>query len=281
MDSLTPGDVVGSMINAGAARKTLTVTDLLVRGALSGALLGIATTLAVTAAVQTGAPIVGALIFPVGFVMIVLMGLELVTGNFALLPLAGFAGRMPLGTMIGNFICVFIGNLIGSALYAALFAVVITNGFTTPATAGVAQKLIQLAEARTIGYAAIGTPGLITAFVKAILCNWMVCMGVTMSLSCTSQIGRILGAWMPIRMFFALGFEHAVVNMFVIPVGMMLGGKISVADWWLWNQIPVTLGNFVGGFIPVACAFYVTYAAGRGRVLQPAGKSATAAAGDD
>jgi len=279
MDSLSAGDVVGNMINAGAARKSLTVKDLLVRGAIAGALLGIATSLAVTAAVQTGVPLVGALIFPVGFIMMVLMGMELVTGNFALLPLAGLAGRMPIGGMIRNFVWVFIGNLLGSALYAALFAVVITNCFTTPATAGVAQKLVQLAEARTIGYAAIGTPGLVTAFTKAILCNWMVCMGVTMSLATTSQIGRILGAWMPIMIFFAQGFEHAVVNMFVIPVGMMLGGKITLADWWLWNEIPVTIGNFVGGFIPVACAFYVTYGAARSRVAQPTGTAV--AVGDD
>jgi formate/nitrite transporter len=222
---------------------------------------------------------VGALIFPVGFIMIVTMGMELVTGNFALLPMAGFAGRMKPGAMISNFVWVFIGNLIGGALYAALFAVAITNAFTLPATAGVAQKLVQLAEARTIGYAAIGTPGLVTAFVKAILCNWMVCMAVTMSLACRSQIGRIVGAWLPIMTFFAQGFEHGVVNMFVIPAGMMLGGRITLADWWLWNEIPVTIGNFVGGFIAVACAFYVTYAAGRGRLSQPA--EAVAAVGDD
>jgi formate/nitrite transporter len=268
------------MINAGAARKALTIRDLLVRGALSGGLLGIATSLAVTAAVQTGSPIVGALIFPVGFIMIVLMGMELVTSNFALLPMAGFAGRMPLATMLANFGWVFIGNLIGSVLYAALFAVVITNGFTSPATAGVAQRLVQLAEARTIGYQAIGAAGLLTGFVKAILCNWMVCMGVTMSLATTSQIGRIFGAWMPIMIFFAQGFEHAVVNMFVVPVGMMLGGRISFADWWLWNQIPVTLGNFVGGFLLVACAFYVTYAQGRTRLTVSSGEAAVAA-GDD
>ena len=65
----------------------------------------------------------------------------------------------------------------------------------------------------------------------------------------TSTIGKIACAWMPIFIFFAQGFEHSVVNMFIIPTGMMMGAKVSVADWWLWNQIPVTLGNLVGGFI--------------------------------
>jgi formate/nitrite transporter len=279
MDSLAPENIIGSLINAGAARKGLTVPDLLIRGGLAGALLGIATSLAVTAAVQTGIPLAGALIFPVGFVMIITMGLEMVTGSFALLPIAAFAGRMTLRPMLGNFAWVFLGNLIGGALYALLFAIVVTNGFTTPATAGIAQKLVQLAEARTIGYAALGAPGLLVCVVKAVLCNWMVCMGVVMSLSSTAQIARIVGAGIPIMVFFAQGFEHCIVNMFVVPVGMLLGARISVADWWLWNQIPVTLGNFVGGFLLVAGAFYATY----GSRVRPARAAAEAvgAAGDD
>jgi formate/nitrite transporter FocA (FNT family) len=64
---------------------------------------------------------------------------------------------------------------------------------------------------------------------------------------------------MPIFIFFAQGFEHSVVNMFIIPTGMMMGAKVSVAQWWLWNQIPVTLGNIVGGFVFTGLALYATY----------------------
>ncbi len=64
---------------------------------------------------------------------------------------------------------------------------------------------------------------------------------------------------MPIFLFFAQGFEHSVVNMFVIPSGMMLGAKVTLADWLLWNQIPVTLGNLVGGFLFTGLALYTTY----------------------
>ena len=87
MDYLKPAEVVNAMIEAGARKAALSVSDLLVRGALAGAILGIATSLAITASVQTGVPLVGALIFPVGFVMIVLLNLELVTGSFAVLPM--------------------------------------------------------------------------------------------------------------------------------------------------------------------------------------------------
>jgi formate/nitrite transporter FocA (FNT family) len=106
-------------------------------------------------------------------------------------------------------------------------------------------------------------------FVKAILCNWMVCMGVVMGMCSTSVIGRIAAAWMPILIFFAQGFEHTVVNMFIIPAGMMMGAKVSLFDWIIWNLIPVTLGNLVGGFIFVALALFVTFARKPAEALQP------------
>jgi len=258
MDSLKPADIVASMVQAGVTKAALGPLDLLVRGALSGALLGVATSLAVSAAVQTGQPLVGALIFPVGFVMIVLLGLELVTGSFALLPLAVLRTRASFGTVLANWSWVFLGNLLGSVIYAALLVIALTTaGQIEPS--GTAARIVQIAEAKTIGYAHFGAAGMLTVFVKAILCNWMVCLGVVMSLSSTSTVGRIVAAWMPILVFFAQGFEHSVVNMFLIPAGMLMGAKVSFADWWVWNQIPVTLGNIIGGLLLTGLALYVTF----------------------
>ena len=276
MDSLSPQAIVAAMVRAGAVKAGLGVRDLLVRGFLSGALLGFATSLALGATVQTGQPLVGALIFPVWFVMIVLLGLELVTGSFALLPLAVMNGQTRISTMLANWSWVFLGNLIGSVVYAFLLVITLTNAFHTD-PAGLATRLIQVAEAKTIGNAAIGAGGMLTVFVKAMLCNWMVCLGVVMALSSTSTIGRIAGAWMPILVFFAQGFEHSVVNMFIIPAGMMMGAKVSFADWWLWNQIPVTLGNLVGGFVFTGLALYVTYGTDSpAQAIAPAAKPAPA-----
>jgi formate/nitrite transporter len=219
---------------------------------------------------------VGALIFPVGFVMIVLLGLELVTGSFALLPLAAMNGQTRMSTVLANWGWVFLGNLIGSVVYAFLLVITLTNAFHIEPS-GLAARLVQVAEAKTIGYAAIGAGGMLTVFVKAMLCNWMVCLGVVMALSSTSTIGRIAGAWMPILVFFAQGFEHSVVNMFIIPAGMMMGAKVSFADWWVWNQIPVTLGNLVGGFVFTGLALYVTYGPDSAApAMTPAAKAAPA-----
>ena len=253
MAYVKPDVVVENMIQAGIAKGRLGARDLLIRGLLSGALLGFATTLAFTATAQTGLGIVGALIFPVGFVMIVLLGLELVTGNFALIPLGVMDGKIKVADLIFNWSWVFLGNLIGGILYAFLFAK------TLAPAAPLAKMIIGISEAKTLGYAKLGYDGLVSAFIKAILCNWMVTMGVVMGLTSQSTIGKITAMWLPILTFFAQGFEHSVVNMFVIPAGMILGAQVSLADWWVWNQIPVTLGNIVGGFIFTGLALYITY----------------------
>jgi len=258
MDYAKPADVVASMIAASKVKLNLEPRDLLIRGALSGALLGTATSFAFGAALSTGQPLVGALIFPVGLVMIVLLGLELVTGSFALLPLARLERTSGPGPILANWAWVFLGNLLGSIAYGVLLAIALTS-FGKVELAGVAARIVATAEAKTIGYAALGTAGMITVFVKAVLCNWLVCMGVVLAMTTSSTIGKIAAAWLPISVFFAQGFEHTVVNMFVIPTGMLMGAKVTVADWWLWNQIPVTLGNIVGGFVFTGLALYLTY----------------------
>jgi len=258
MDYAKPTDVVASMIDAGSKKLALGPRDLLIRGAMSGALLGAATTLAFTGAVTTGQPLVGALIFPVGLVMIVLLGLELVTGSFALVPLARLEGKASWNAVIANWSWVFVANLLGSIAFGALIAISLTS-MGKVEVAGVAARIVAVAEAKTIGNAALGTAGMVSVFVKAILCNWLVCLGVVMAMTSTSTVGKIAATWLPIFLFFALGFEHAVVNMFVIPTGMLLGAKVSVSDWWLWNQIPVTLGNLIGGFVFTGLALYLTY----------------------
>jgi len=258
MDYVKPAEVAKTMVEAGRMKLSLSPRDLLIRGALSGALLGTATSFAFTAAVSTGQPLVGALIFPVGLVMIVILGLELVTGSFALVPLPYLEGRASPGAVIANWSWVFLGNLLGSIGYGVLLAIALTNFWHAEPT-GVAARIVATAEAKTVGFAALGAAGLTVAFIKAMLCNWLVCLGVVMAMTSSSTIGKLAGAWLPISVFFAQGFEHTVVNMFIIPTGMLMGAKVTVADWWLWNQIPVTLGNLLGGFTFTGLALYATY----------------------
>lgn len=258
MDYVKPADVAAAMIDTGRHKLGLTPADLIIRGSLAGSILGAATSLAFTGALQTGVPLVGALIFPVGLAIIVLLGLDLVTGSFGLVPLPCIENDADARAMLANWAFVFLGNLIGSMAYGGLLTIALTD-FGAVQPAGVAAQIIAAAQAKTTGYAAYGAAGLVTVFVKGMLCNWMVCLAIVMAMTTTSTIGKIAACWMPMLIFFGQGFEHSVVNMFLIPTGMMLGAKVTLAQWWLWNQIPVTLGNIVGGFIFTGLAIYITH----------------------
>jgi formate transporter len=259
-----PGQVVESMVNAGEAKAKLPVKDLLIRGGLAGALLGFGTTLAFTAEIQTGLGIVGAFLFPAAFVIIILLGLELVTGSFALIPVAVMEQRATVKQMLNNWFWVIIGHIIGAVFYAVLYTIAVTQlGHVNDHA--VAGKIMAAAETKTLGYKSLGSDGLIVVFVKAVLCNWMVTLGAVMAMTSKSVIGKIAAMWLPILIFFAQGFEHAVVNMFVIPAGMLLGADITMADWWLWNQFPVTAGNLVSGLIFTGMALYVTHGQGEAK----------------
>ncbi|WP_166333090.1 formate/nitrite transporter family protein [Sphingobacterium chungjuense] len=259
MDYITPQEVADNMMTTAINKSRLTVGDLLIRGALSGALLAISVTLALMATTQTSLSLMGAFVFPVGFVIIVILGLELVTGSFALVPIAWMEKKISGLNMLKNLFWVFVGNLLGSLLFAVLFWAASTESGQLREIGVIEQALVSISEKKTVGYASHGAPGLFSAFVKAILCNWMVCMGVIMSMTSKSTLGKILAAGIPIFIFFALGYEHAVVNMFVIPAGMMFGAKVSIGNWWLYNQLIVTAGNIVGGLLFTGMAIYYTH----------------------
>lgn len=257
-DYVKPAETVEYMVESAVTKATLAPIDLLVRGALAGALLGFVTSLAFLVSAQTGEFIVGALLFPAGFVLIILLGLELLTGNFGIMPTGWFAGRITFGQVVANWCWVFVGNLAGSLLYAVLFWMVATEtGHTTGGVIG--DQFRALAVSKTTAHEAYGASGLVTVFVKAVLCNWMVSLGSVMGLASRSTTGKTISAWLPILIFVEQGFEHSVVNMFAIPLGMMFGAHVTLADWWLWNEIPVTLGNMVGAFVFTGGALYFTF----------------------
>jgi len=257
-DYVSPKELMQEAVPLAKRKSELPARDLLIRGILAGAFLGYATSLVFVVLSQGLPPIVGAILFPVGFVVLVLLGLELVTGNFALLPAGVMAGTVRVAKLLRNWGWVYLGNLIGSVLYAVLFYLVITN-WRTGNGGAVADLLKQAAQKKTLAYAALGYSGWGTALVKAVLCNWMVTIGAVLALVSRSTVGKIAAMWLPIMTFFALGFEHSVVNMFLIPSGMILGASISLGQALFWNLLPVTLGNLFAGTLLTGVALYVTY----------------------
>ncbi|EAQ70367.1 formate and nitrite transporters [Synechococcus sp. RS9917] len=266
MDYVLPNELVDGMIAAGGKKATVSVKNLLLRGFYSGAILGLAVILALTVAIQSKLPFLGSVLFPFGFASIVLFGMELVTGNFALLPMATWAGKSTWGATFRNWSWVWIGNFIGTLLVAVIMAVSLTSGGTVDPSADggvwpqVAQKIISLNIANVEKkYEALGSLGFFLAILRGIVANWLVCLGVTMALVSKSVPGKILACWLPITAFQTLGMEHIVVNQFLHTAGPILGSGVPFYKVIVWNFLPVTIGNIIGGMVFIGMLFYSTH----------------------
>lgn len=260
MSYLVPSEFVTKMVDAGESKIFMSTRDTLIRAYMAGAILALAAVFAITVAVQTGSPLVGAMLFPVGFSMLYLMGFDLLTGVFVLTPLALIDKRpgVTVGGVLRNWGLVFAGNFAGAFTVAVMMAIVFTYGFSVDPGA-VGQKIAGIGEARTLGYKEYGAAGMLTLFIRGMLCNWMVSMGVVGAMISTSVTGKVIAMWMPIMLFFAMVFEHSVVNMFLFPSALILGGNFSVMDYIIWNEIPTVLGNLVGGLAFTGLTLYTTH----------------------
>ena len=279
MAYLAPAEFVTKMVDAGESKIFMSTRDTVIRAYMAGAILALAAAFAVTVTVQTGIPIVGAILFPVGFCMLYLLGFDLLTGVFTLTPLA-LIDRRPGVTLQGvlrNWGLVFLGNFAGALTVAVMMAITFTYGFQTEPNE-VGKKIGSIGEARTVGYAAYGAAGMLTLFIRGVLCNWMVSTGVVGAMLSTSVSGKVIAMWMPIMLFFFMTFEHSVVNMFLFPSALMMGGNFSVLDYFIWNEIPTVIGNLVGGFAFVGLTLYSTHVRTGAKRPQPRLGAAHAAA---
>ena len=260
MAYLAPSEFVTKMVDAGESKIFMSTRDTVIRAYMAGAILALAAWFAVTINVQTGQPLAGAILFPVGFSMLYLLGFDLLTGVFVLAPLALFDKRpgVTIGGVLRNWGLVFIGNFAGAMTVAFMMAYVTTFGFTEPPNpVGVA--IGKTGESRTLGYAAHGFPGMLTLFIRGMLCNWMVSTGVVGAMISTTVSGKVIAMRMPIMLFFYMVFEHSMVIIFLFPSGLLLGAKFSWLDYFIWNEIPTVLGNLAGGLAFTGLTLYATH----------------------
>jgi formate/nitrite transporter len=260
MSYLEPTEFVTKMVDQGESKVYMSTRDTLIRAFMAGAILALAAAFAITVATTTGSPLVGAILFPVGFIMLYLMKFDLLTGVFTLVPLA-LIDKRPGVTMQGllrNWGLVFIGNFCGAITVAFMISFILTYGYNTDGGA-IAAKVSTIGESRTLGYASHGADGWFTIFIRGMLCNWMVSMGVVGAMVSSSATGKMAAMWMPIMLFFFMGFEHSIVNMFLFPFSMIMGGEFTFMQYIVWNELPTVLGNLVGGFVLVGLPLYFTH----------------------
>lgn len=260
MAYLQPSEFVTKMIDAGESKVFMSTKDTLIRSFMAGAILALAAAFAISINVNTGQPLAGAVLFPVGFCLLYLLGFDLLTGVFMLTPLA-LIDKRPGVTLAGvfrNWGLVFVGNFGGAFTVAIFMVITFTYGWSVEPNA-IGQKIGVISEGRTVGYSEHGASGMLTLFIRGVLCNWMVSTGVVAAFISTQVSGKVIAMWMPIMLFFYMGFEHSIVNMFLFPSGLLMGGDFTISDYLIWNEIPTVLGNLVGGLTFVGLTLYSTH----------------------
>ena len=184
---------------------------------------------------------------PIALICILLGGGELVTSNIMIMSL-GQIGRTNFlqnaAAQLGNRLHGQFGGHAGDGVFSSDTMSALIKG-------SVAEKTIAVAEAKV--HMDFGR-----AFVSAVACNWMVCMGAWLHFAAKNTTGRMLAIWFPVMIFVLNGFQHLVANMFVIPAGILAGANITWGQFF-FNMIPVFLGNVVGGASFVGASYLYTY----------------------
>ena len=251
-----PKGITDAGTATGIKKASLSPGKMLVGGFLAGAYIAFAGLLAITVSSGLKPNIWGTLptlftgsVFALGLILVVIAGSELLTGNMALVPLAFMRRQVSMAALIGNFTWVTIGNLLGSLFVAYFLAV----------KSGVVTAELPLARLTAIA----NTKGLEETewqiFLRAVGCNWLVCLAVWMALGADDIGGKVLAIFFPIMGFVAMGFDHVVANMFFLPAAIFAG--VDGITWWtaIHNWIFAFLGNLVGAGVFVAGAYYYLY----------------------
>lgn len=255
MPVATPAETLNKASDAGIAKaSSRTLPKLIMAGILAGAYIALGGVLSiiigfgfpeVTAANPGMQRLLSGLVFPVGLMLVVVLGADLFTGNNALLMPPLLERRIGLGKVLMNWTVIWLTNFAG-CLLVAYFLVYLT-GLTASGPYAVAVNGIAVSKVlQSFG----------VVFLKGIGANWCVCLAVWLALSGKSLGEKLLACEIPVMAFVALGFEHAIANMFFIPLGMMQGAEISVGQLFWSNLLPATLGNIVGGALFVGIVHY-------------------------
>lgn len=252
MKILSPREITAAAADAGAAKAAFTSSDtprLLLSAAMAGAYISLGAVLSLTLGfgfpeLTAGNPglqrLLSGLSFPIGLMLVVVLGAELFTGNNAVLIPSMVSGRHGSRLTLLNWVLVYLGNLAGALSFT--YFMVYLCGLT--ASGPWHNAIVGIAEAKV-------SMGWWTVFLKGIGANWCVCLAVWLALSGKTLIDKIVGCWWPVMAFVVLGYEHSIANMFFIPLGMMEGADVGILQSVTANFIPATLGNIVGGALLV------------------------------
>jgi len=258
-DAYPPAQVARLVEQVGVKKANLPIVPTLMLGLLAGAFIAFGAmyyTVVMTGSTLGFGParLLGGVAFSLGLVLVIVGGAELFTGN-NLIVMAWAERKISLAQLLRNWTLVYVANFAG-ALGCALMV-------TWSGTLGMGDGAVA-ETAMVIGRAKVAL-GFGEAFFRGVLCNTLVCLAVWLCFAAHSVGGKILAIVLPISAFVALGFEHSVANMYLIPVAMLAGAEGVGVAGLVGNLVPVTLGNIVGGGVFVALVYWLIYLHGRQR----------------
>jgi formate/nitrite transporter len=257
IDAYAPAEIAGRAETAGVNKARQAAVPTLALAVLAGAFIAFGA--ALFTLVMTGNPLglgparlLGGVAFSLGLVLVIVGGAELFTGN-SLIVFAWADRLITTRRLLRNWGLVYLGNFAGATGTAVMVYLSGTLAIGAGTDAGaVGDTAARIAEAK------VALPAF-EAFVRGILCNVLVCLAVWLCFSARTVAGKVLAIVFPISAFVALGFEHSIANMYMIPVGWMAGAEAVTLGGFLHNLVFVTAGNVVGGGVLVALVYWLVY----------------------
>jgi formate/nitrite transporter len=260
-----PDEIAQAAVESGVAKATLRWDKVLVGAFLAGAYIAFGGLVAISVSSGLDPKTWGTLptlfmgiAFCLGLVLVILAGSHLLTGNMMLVPIGAMTRRISAGALVGNLTLVTIGNILGSVFVAYFLAVrtgVIGSAGAAPGSVAAMtfDRLASIASAKALHETSM------QIFLRAIGCNWLVCLAVWIALAADSVGSKILAIFFPIMAFVAMGFDHVVANMFFLPAAIF--ANVPGINWGdaLNNWAFAFLGNVVGATVFVAGAYWYLY----------------------
>lgn len=268
LSALTTGEILEKVSDSGIAKAEGKTLRLLIWALLAGAYIAFGAQASQMVSFNLLADpdslgvgrLVSAAVFPVGLMMVVLCGAELFTGN-CLMIIGVLDRKIRISGMLRNWVLVYLGNFLGALLVVALMKSTVLwetgSGLLGASVIKTAQAKVQLSFGQ--------------AFVRGILCNWLVCLAVWMSTGARETVSKIFAIWFCIGLFVISGFEHCIANMYFIPAGIAAAADsglaqlagcdvsvLTVGNFLIKNLLPVTLGNILGGGLFVGMVYWFT-----------------------
>lgn len=257
---LSPPELFETAVKAGVKKGTMPVWKLVVLGMWAGFTLSMAAMISLQVGksvpgITSANPGVAKILFsifglPMGLTLVSSVGAELFTGNTATCSAAWYKGKITFGQMLKNWVSTYTGNFLGGSAF--LGAMILSGMIGTPATQLACESAIKMAAEKTAFTFS-------QAFVRGIICNWLVCMAVWLQMGCHDFVNKMFAIILANATFIMIGFEHSIANMFYLPFAMVAGADLTWADFLTKNLIPVTLGNIVGGMCLVSGLYYICH----------------------